>query len=185
MRRAILSFLGGVCALAITIMATTPAGDAAKHFLSYYQLLPALPSGLKPIATAISVMAASILFPLAIITVAKKPKPVNAEEANRKRKQDHLDELSELKEPMAALRIEMEKDRTGATSFDTYKQRTERLRGQVAVKIKGVSGKADANNYLTCGNLNRRLTNVPHQLYIDILIRDLDYLDKFIEKHTS
>jgi hypothetical protein len=204
MGRTILYFLGGVLSVVVTVMATTPSGEAATNFLSYLPTLPLLPSWVRPVVIAISVMAGSIFFGTAIIRLFSKPPQmavppgvalmdkyyagefqlVYPDDVKRKRKQERLDELSELKAPMAALRIEMESDLTGTISRESYKQKTEALMEQVASKIEAVSGKADANNYLTCGNLPRRRTQVPHQVYIDILIRDLDYLDGFINKHA-
>jgi hypothetical protein len=72
MWRAILSFVGGVLSLAIMIIATTRSGDAARNVLSYLPVIPPLPTWVRPVVIAISVMVASICFPAAIILLFRK-----------------------------------------------------------------------------------------------------------------
>ena len=190
--KTLLSFLGAAIALAISIITTTSKSDVVRNVQSYLPALPLLPSWVRPVVFAISVMVASICFGTTIILLFRRPPKhvatknlmsryydgefelVYPDDLRRKRKQERLDELSKFKAPLAALRIEMENDRAGTTSVGAYKEKTEALRAQIASKIEEVSG-----------NLDRRISPVPHQLYIDILIRDLDYLDKFIERHSG
>jgi hypothetical protein len=104
----------------------------------------------------------------------------------RKAREEALHELALLRARIAKLRIRMEAD---AQSKVNWTKDFESLRAQVANKIKEGFGPAEAELYTTAGNLVQRssvrVADRNHQLQLEFCIRDLDFLDEFIRRHSA
>jgi peptidoglycan hydrolase CwlO-like protein len=98
----------------------------------------------------------------------------------RKLKQEILDQISDLREKVVKLRIDMESDPLGIEG-GRWKENYYALEKQIADKIEAFVSRAEAVNYRVRGNISRRLqSTTPHQLYIDLCIHDMDYLRQFV-----
>lgn len=99
------------------------------------------------------------------------------------RKRRHLAEIARLRDEVAALRIQMEAD---TRSKKNWQPKFRKLKDDIIEKIKENFSEAESLTFGTAGNLLRRFhPKLPkHQLYIDICIRDLDYLDQFIRDYS-
>jgi hypothetical protein len=111
---------------------------------------------------------------------------VGADRANKARL---LNEISELRTQMVTLRIEMERDRSLPRHSDVeWNARLNDLEGRIANKIEQFSSRAEAEIYQHRGNvlrpINPNMGGYLNPLHLDICIRDLDYLQKFIQDHS-
>lgn len=77
-------------------------------------------------------------------------------------------------------------ERTDSTSFprDVWEDRYQSLQHEIAKHIEAVAGAAEATTYVNHGNVSHRSGGPPHQLYIDMCIRDLDELHEFIKDYS-
>ncbi|MBZ0218758.1 MAG: hypothetical protein K8F25_19535, partial [Fimbriimonadaceae bacterium] len=95
-----------------------------------------------------------------------------------------LDSIARLRSEIAPLRIAMQKDQSGQKSTEEWKAEFKSLESKIAKKIKKFASPAEAELYKTRGNIIRRPTNCPHQIYIDLCMHDLDHLKEFIKRHS-
>ena len=95
-------------------------------------------------------------------------------------KQQRLDAIGRSKPVIAELRIEMEKPSSISGVGNYWQGQVDSIRDVVAKHIEAHSSVAEAQNYLCCGNLPRTHSQLPHQVLIDVLVRDLDYIEKYI-----
>ena len=88
-----------------------------------------------------------------------------------------LDEISALKAPLAALRIDMLTDAACNFGKPYWEKKYREMQESIAAKLREFTGnKTEANDFLTKGNLDRTLpVRTPHQLYIDMCVRDRAY----------
>jgi hypothetical protein len=84
---------------------------------------------------------------------------------------------------MTALRIDMEQNPARLSDKD-WNTKLGELQSRIVGKIEQFSSRAEATAYRNVGNLQRPInTNMGgflHPLYLDICIRDIDYLNQFI-----
>lgn len=99
----------------------------------------------------------------------------------RNRKQADLDEISDYRQKVVELRIDMVRDFAGKKrSTKEWEQIYKDLADEIAAKIEDFASHAEAVAYRIKGNVNRKVSKVPHQLYIDLCVHDIDYLRDFI-----
>jgi hypothetical protein len=97
-----------------------------------------------------------------------------------------LDEIADLRAKLVRLRIELVRDPKGtAMSVEEGERRFKEIEKTIGKKIEMLAGKAEADIYLSRGNIQRAVgvSNV-HQLYVDICIHDLDHLREFIKDYS-
>jgi hypothetical protein len=103
----------------------------------------------------------------------------------RNRNQAVLDQISALKHPLAALRIEMRQDEGGVYPMAHWDKKYKEMQGQIAEKIREFSTEAEVGDFLIKGNLDRVVNSpIPHQLYIDMCTRDLDWVSDFVRAYS-
>lgn len=104
-------------------------------------------------------------------------------------KRQLLDEISDLRNQMVTLRIDMERD-VSEKKFNEkhWTNKLKELQQLITTKIEQFSSKAEANMYSKRGNISRPINPVmgsySNPLHLDICIYDLDYLKEFIRDYS-
>jgi|RhiMethySRZTD1v2_1073278.scaffolds.fasta_scaffold1381693_2 hypothetical protein len=80
----------------------------------------------------------------------------------------------------------MEKDIRCARGKRHWAGEYRKLQTAIADKIREYSSNAEAHDFTTKGNIDKKVgPQIPrHQLYIDMCIRDLDYISEFVKQHS-
>ena len=110
----------------------------------------------------------------------------SAPTASNRGKQAYLNRIAELRQKVAALRVEMEKTEARNKPPEKWAGEFHALENEIAQNIEAFATPAEAAIYRTRGNVIRRMgPGLPaHQLYIDLCIHDLDYLRDFVKAYS-
>jgi len=129
-------------------------------------------------------MARRMSSPITVPNALDASRPIPAPSVSAEQRQQNLNEIAQLREQLSELRIAMERPDAVNTPREKWEDNYLGLQHEIAKRIAAVAGTAEATVYVTHGNVELRQGGPPHQIYIDMCVRDLDYLLKFIHDYS-